>query len=471
MLCFFFTAQSVEILKEYETSLKIPLKPAMFRELMDAHVSIDTYMVMYYKNNVRMSRNVFQLKNVIRKKNLLKVLKYDDLMYLFPFTRTESFEYQAAVPEDRTLTTIIYRHVILDESISNNATMRVAIETWSKDEGVSLWFTAEVEYSQAAFHGYTDNKKVEDLFFDIILEKYMYYLSDIRTKDLLRFSPLEIINYGSRDFKQMNQVYAAVEERIVLKLDGYKCKFAIQNGKLTYLDAKHNYCQGVCDGLGWFENVVFQAEVMEGNNIVITDVLGGFVHGKDLHMPQPLEVYEIFDWIRMQQHYQPMVMTLFNKPNVTFKVHLQQLIEPGAKEVSPFKSDGYIIIQNANIFKFKPPTLDVKVDGGYLKVTGRAEPITDQHFPQLEDGSIVEVQQNKEGNYVVLRIRFDRNVPCDNKQFEEFIEELAFMRNCVRASISDEAKNELNIVNKNIAEYQQNKLKKKGAQASSDMEH
>lgn len=430
----------------------------VFSRLMDSYPTIKTYMLFYYDDNIRMSNNQFQNKQVRKKKNLLKIIYYNDEVYMLPYTRTESNECMAALPENNKVSTMICRRVIFDDSITNNSRMRVALEEISDSGGLKLFITAEVEYDQVSFYTYTENKNVEDAFFSRFVDMYMYYLRGLQTKDVLFFTPSNLINYGSRDFKELNKAYTPMHEIVVHKLDGYKCKFAICNGKVIYLDAKHNYCEGICSALDKFENVVFQGEVMEGRVIVITDILGGFVAGNDLHMPPPLDIYPFFDWMREYNESDSFEMVLYNHPVVTFTVYLQHVVDVNVDEPSRFKTDGYIIVQNANIFKFKIPTIDVIAENGYLKVSGRAEPITDEHYKDLVDGAIYEVQQNKDRGYVIIRMRFDRNIPCDEVQYNSYLKELMYMRSCIRASTLEDAKLELKAVNTKVSQYKKQKM-------------
>lgn len=459
MCDFFLDAAVIQVIKEYETSLRVPLKTAIYEELMQSYMRLDTYMIFYYDDNIRMSKDKFQSKKVRRRKNLLKILYYDNEVYMFPYSRTESNECPAACPATNNVNVIIRRNVIVDEDLTNNARMRVALEERVDVGGMIYELTAEVEYDQVSFYNYTENKIVEDIFFGKFVDMFMFNLRHIKTKDLLMCNPLDLTNYGSRDFKELNKMYTSMREIIVHKLDGYKCKFCIKNGKVSYLDARQNFCNGVCPFLNGFEHVVFQGEVISEEVIVITDVIGGFVRGNDLHMPQPLEIYPFFDWIRSVNETDSFDMVLYNRPTVMFKVYLQTVVDPSAENLSPFKTDGYIIIQNANIFKFKIPTLDVIVENGYLKVTGRVEPITDEQFTNLKENYIYEVQQNKDGTYFIVRLRFDRNIPCDNQQFEAYLTELEFMRKCIRASKLEETKRELAQVNDKVSLYNNKKQK------------
>nr|WOZ57663.1 LEF-4 [Menippe mercenaria nudivirus] len=400
-----------------------------------------------------MSKDKIQMKKIKKKHNVLKILYYDDKVYMIPYTRTESDEIEAAVPEHHKTTVVIFRSVLEYRTIASNGTMRVALEEKTSENGVAFSLTAEVEYDHISFCTFTANKRLEDEFFNIFVGEYMIHLKNIQTHDLFQFQPMDILKFGSRDFKELNKAYTSVSEMIVHKYDGYKCKFFVgPNGRLTYCDAKNNLCHGTCDQLASYKNIVFQGEVMPGNNIVITDILGGFVSEiPSLYMPQPQEIYIFFDFLR-QHAIEPFKMMLFNKPTVQFDVYLQKVIRN--EEPPLFQTDGYIIIQHAHIFKFKRPTLDVIVENGYLKVTGLAEPISDEQFNHLEDGGIYEVCQTKDGTaYKVLRRRFDRRAPCDSNQLTKYLVELNFMRKCVRASTNESALKDLGEINNKVQRH------------------
>lgn len=406
---------------------------------------------MYFADNIRMSNGKIEYKDLKRKKNLNKIIYFKDKAYFIPYSRTESIECQSALPNFNTLQTCICRRVIYNEILMGEYKMRVALEENVDASGLNYIFTAEVEYNQLIFTQYTSNKFVEDEFFQIFKDHYLCHMLNIKTKDVFKFTGNEIVDYGSRVFKSLNVYYTPASNEIkVYKLDGYKCKFANKNGVLTYYDVKHNYCQGYCNFLDEYENIVFQGEVMDNRVIFITDILGGFVNGNDVHMPQPLEVLPFFEklteQLKMKNIEQPFKMVLYDKCEIEFKVFTQYEVK---NDTLPCKYpyDGYIIIQNANILKYKIPTIDVIVDKGYLKVTNRILPICDDIFENLEEGRIYEVQQTNDLKYKILKIRYDRTNPSTNEEFEEFLKELSFLRKGIRASNSKESLEHLKKVN------------------------
>ena len=384
---------------------------------------------------------------------MTKIIYFKNKVYFIPYTRTESIESVAAIPEDDKITTMIFRTVLLEESLDSDFKMRVAIEEKSSHEGMTYALTAEVEYNQRTFSMYIPNKNVEDQFFNKFEGFLMYHLQFLETSMLYKFDSSKLPFYGSRDFRPLHIYYSASpDEMVVYKWDGYKCKFCYHDNILTYYDAKHNYCTGDCPILKKFENIVFQGElILEHELIIITDILGGFVNNHhNLYMPQPLEVIPFFEWFKTELKKEngieePYKMVLYNKNRmIVFDVMFQFKIDfQNSDELPKYPYDGYIIMQNANILKYKTPTIDVLVEKSFLKISGRIRPITDECFPHLQENKIYEIQQKKDGSYKILRLRYDRLCPATVEQYEKFLSELEFIRKAIRASTLPEMCNKL----------------------------
>lgn len=416
----------------------------MYENVKKNSPKLDEYFVYYYVDNIRKSKDKMQVKDVRKKKYITKITYYENTAFFIPYTRTESVEYNSAIPDLNTLKTIINRRVIYNEKLIDEKIMRVALEMRSDELGLDYSITAEVEYDQLTFNIFSYNKIVEDAFFKKFVDLYMYELIELRTRDIFKFQELELSNYGHRVFQQLNSHYtSSSHEIIVYKLDGYKCKFGMKDGVLYYHDAVMNFCSGYCNFLRCYDGVVFQGELMENNIIYVTDILGGFVgNGTNLYMPQPLEVISFFSWLKvnLSKMYfltEPYELILNNKSKLTkFHVYFQHEYHEKKVEVP---IDGYIVIQNANIFKFKVPSFDVVVDRGYLKVKNKVEPISNKKFPDLIDGAIYEVQEKPDHSISILKIRFDRREPVDYEVFLEYKKELSFMRSVIKASSSEDS--------------------------------
>ncbi|UVX94942.1 LEF-4 [Callinectes sapidus nudivirus] len=417
------------------------------------------YLIIYFTNNIRMSNDEIQLKVIQRQKTISKLLNYNNKMYFIPFTRTEAIECNAALPELSEVTTIIHRKVIFSENTSEY-NIRIALEVSTDKRGRSYTLTGEVEYGQNSAHYYYQNKKIEDQFFQVFSERCMYYLEDLKSKDVFQFSPNHIMGYGSRVFRPLKESCSITdEEKISFKFDGYKCKVAVKDGVLTFYDPKHNYFSGYCPALNAFENVVFQGEILGTSDMYLVDILGGFVNKKHkLYMPEPLEVFEFFKWFREYINEiglsEPFKLVLVNPDGSKkiFNVRTQFVID-GEHTTTPFPTDGFIVTIRSSVIKFKIPTLEVVIEGGYMKVGDMVAPITDQVFPELLEGVIYEVQQQPDRTYKVLKIRYDKQVPSTEKEYRESLEELEFLRKSILASSTEEGRNRLkmiqNAINKN----------------------
>ncbi|UBZ25671.1 LEF-4 [Carcinus maenas nudivirus] len=448
------------IVKEYETSINMQISKTIYSKLLNDSNIEESYLIIYFSDNIRMSKDRVESKIIQKCKAFMKIIYYNDDVYMIPYTRTESIECSSALPNLQEAKTFIHRKIINKFKLSGKYDMRIALEERCDSQGSSYALTSEVEYNQLDFRYYAYNKAIEDEFFANFVDVCMYYIEDIKLTDIFKFDPNNIMNYGSRVFQPLNSTYTTPQkEKFVHKFDGYKCKIGIRKGVVIFYDAKHNYRSGYCTALNKFENVVFQAEIL-GDSLVIVDILGGFKNNnrKNLHMPQPLEVLEFFKWFRdcelprlsLKEPFD-LVLTNQGHQKKIFKVYTQYEVDPTNITPTQFPTDGYIIFERGNLHKYKIPTIDVVVECGYLKVSGKLQPITDQLFTKLDENVVYEVQQKPDGcSYKIMKIRYDKQTPSTAEEYAEYIKELEFFRKGIRASKSVTCKKNLDTINQKL---------------------
>lgn len=441
----------IESLEEYETSLYIPISKDIYDTLLMESARQDTYFVGYFMDNIRLAHDKIQLKIVRKKQHVIKIIYYEDKPYFIPYKRSYASEFPAAIPETSKLESAIIRTVIYNK-VWDLCTMRVALEERSDAKGGQYAFTAEVEYDDATYESYTQSRDAETIFFDTIVSKYFYKLKEVDFQSLFNFNSCDIVGYNSRKFRLLHKQYSISDnEKLMFKLDGYKCKFGYtENGHFVFHDALNNIYGGVCEPLKEFRNIVFQGEILENKTIFIVDILGGYTsYKKDLYMPDPLEAIEFFGWFRSHLkrcNVGQVSMELSSQSVVKyqFDVHTQFFVDPENPQTD-YKIDGYIIISNGGLYKFKKPTIEARAFDGYLYIYGETNMLSTVHHKKLIDSAIYEVCESpkKNSEYIILKLRKDRISPGTREQKEEQKHELEFLRNAMTAGTSEKLKSGL----------------------------
>lgn len=446
------TDGAINIQVEYESSTTLPIRRRIFDQLLLENPPIKTYSIFYFLNGVRKSNDRIEYKVCKKRFNVSHIYYKDGNIIFFPVVRRHSEEVATTVPQNLSeIETVIMRYVLFEEETKLH-NIRISVEYKNCEYGATHQITAEVEYEKSVFYYHESVRILEVLMFNHVGRIFAKLLPQMTTKCLYDFeSPQHICNVSSRVFNLFSKGYTRNKKEVKsYKWDGYKGRMYIKEKVLYYYDDMHNVVQTVCPHLEEFENLCFQVEILN-KVIIITDVLGGYkgqdVSNKNLYMPEPLDVILFFHNLRIKWQQkntpEPFMLDLKNLGvySVRTQFHLTKN-SPSAKDLN-LPHDGLIITTPNKIFKFKPPTLDVRMLNGALHIDGLASSISPQMFT-TGDGTkdtyinhaIYEItpyiQNNKKTNqYEILKIRFDRTFTSTARQFKSFLSEISFFNSHV----------------------------------------
>ena len=394
---------------EYESSIKYAISPARFDELMKENKWCDKQLVIHYNNGDRKVRGQFQNKTVISKINILKIDKPNTFI---PLTRKHAVENLSSMPRQVTdISRIVVRYVFKQEQREGGINFRIAVERQCGPKGGSCFVSAEVEYPHHYWGNYPALMAVENEMVKLLPEK-----PNCQFKKL----PLDaMFTIPSRKFQSLHsQRVDQFVRHYVHKYDGHKGRIVCNTPNvIVFYDDLHRYAEVDSDLLNSYMNIVFQVEVIPTSHVlVIVDILGGYV-GKKLFMPEP---YAAIDFIsNMTCAHRRIHLPTYEYMTILLQ-NFVQLDSP-----SQYPTDGYILISNNRLFKYKAPTIDVRILHRHLYIDSIDQSL-DENTYTLDDG-VYEVRQES-GKYVVLRRRFDRSYTSSVEQFKEFQAELTYLK-------------------------------------------
>lgn len=440
------TPTTININDEYESSTTLHIRRRTFDQLLVEYPPIKSYSIFYFINGTRKSDDRIEYKINKKRFNLIHILYKDGNILMLPYVRRYAEEIETTVPQNlNEIESVIMRHVIFEEK-TESYSLRIAVEYKNCDFGVTHQITAEVEYGKSIFYYHESVKLLERIMFNHIGRIFSKVLPMLTTGSIYEFeNPRNICNVPSRIFNMFSTSYSNNKMEIKsYKWDGYKGRIYIHNKILYYYDDMHNVIQTACRHLEEFENIFFQIEVLDGV-IIITDVLGGYIgnalSNQNLYMPEPLDVILFFHSLRKRWEVNKMPepfeldLKTMGKFQVRTQYHLTKT-SPTPEDLN-LPNDGKIITTPNKIFKFKPPTLDVRMVNGALHIDHVVASISPQTFKTgngtdaVINNAIYEITplpQSTHGGiqYEILKRRFDRNFTSTVKQWKSFLEEIKF---------------------------------------------
>ncbi|KAG8035412.1 hypothetical protein G9C98_006858 [Cotesia typhae] len=477
---------------EYETSVRLPISQKIFDLILDSFSKNhqDKSLILHYNDTIfpnsdsnaypsyRLAGNTFQLKQCIHRLNLLKVIvcnnnkeekttnKEDNntdfitkVMFI-PFTRTTAKEAIAEASDKfSTIQDLIIRYTLYKQ---NN--IRVCVEKISQPQGGAYYFSAEIEYDRDYTKiNYEEFTKMENTFWDLLSSTYLckfYHLLD--TNAMYNYVELsQLLNIPCRKFSPIHEYSCnLIDYKLKYKFDGYKGRMINNNLKkntIIYWDDMHNTGEISSGFLEEFPHVIFQYEVIPDKRwIIFTDIIGVIFH-KQLYMPEPNDVLEFFSSFPKREINHPLLNDTLNCRSFNFvisdghisdqvalsdefQIGVQFVIQDG-DDFDYFsasfidQTDGFIIVCNNREYKYKIPTLDVRIKSEMAYLDESLTPIFEKKLTAsflLNPQSIYEITLRK-GQVLILRERFERQFTSNSDEFEAFKRELEFMSQQLRS--------------------------------------
>lgn len=437
--------QSKELcgIDETESSLTIPItgyvETALLKRIKNDPVRSEV--VVYYKN-VRITGTTVQHKVVKSRIRILKIVRTGiprrPVLFL-PFTRKESIEYSAALPQDlAAVELMIYRQVLFEEDM-NGIHIRIATETHNDiKHGTSKHFTAEIEYAKHAKEQYYIIHTIETILINKIMSMFGIVLININNEAIFYSCDInDMVTIPSRvwaKFSEHTKFTKNDEELKSFKFDGYKVHVSNNGSSVLYYDCLEYASIIETDWFRFAKCIIFQAEMMQDSkSFIIVDMIGAYIYNgghKELFMPEPLDVLKFFDFMNNKE----IIKKRIHIPGRgSYNLKTQRSIKTIDDQCDEFK-DGVIVTLADNIFKYKICTIDTYMIDGMLYLEGLASSISDVVYTGYEDG-VYEITPKKGvaitntiTKFTILRRRYDRPYVATVKEFESFVKYAKFMR-------------------------------------------
>lgn len=405
--------------KEFESFFFIKLTKNVFMSILNKHFAYEKHIIIYFRNNIRVSDQQIQIKTHLQQSRILKITKNAQFI---PLIRRISLEESYTDRLDfSSMTTIIIRYTIYQKD-----NIRIALEKQILQNGCGQYvLTGEVEYkSQNEFSNYNILQS-----FEAQLLYRLQLISNDRINHYLNFDEISIrqlLDIRSRVFHKFHKSTISIRNhkdlKIIKKYDGHKCiAFQQQNDQLILFHMMKVETRSI---KLFDERVIFQFEIMH-DSCVLVDIIGVYINNK-LFMPEPLELFQYFNkWILKQEKINNGPPQLFNKPIII--QHPTKILP----HLSYNECDGFIIIHENKLYKMKTPTIDVELnEDGYLTVDNHVLCHKSDVVSGLSAPGIYEITKifHPPHEIVILRYRYDRIYSSTFEEYQEFLEEWEYIK-------------------------------------------
>lgn len=407
---------------EWESTVTIPITEETYNT-KKANNNNKVDVIFFFDNDSRLASRKIERKITTSCRNLLSFYREQ----WFPIKRTTAIEELCSINSETNVTKALHRIIVHQED-----GLRVSYNKEECDDGVKYTVQYEIEYPE--------NTKYQDIL--LHERRLMKKIFDDKFPIQRNTMKLQTIFSCVMSKVQMWHCFDAEQEYIwAYKWNGVKSKLMItstvleDNTNLTYLWPDANIISTQrCSGknLHLLIDLCFLVEIMDNDYIVIIEAIGTLVDDT-IYTTEPMMNASILKYLKHAVE----DLTICGK-----KVLIQEFYPaPMPKQYDTKCYDGFIIIQNDIVIKWKAPTIDIKcIDDYTYKVAGNILRL--DHRGTI--GCIYEMSWTKK----ILRQRNDRiAASCENeyKIYLQSIEMLHKMSNTtVNNNIANDDKNHNN---------------------------
>lgn len=285
--------------REYESSFSLAITNELANVLIQNYAKVKK-IIYYYINGDRFDGKRFQKKITQKTKGLLKICRFEEIIYFIPITRKVSIETLTEPTLAFQIETMIVRQILYEGN-----GVRISVEKRANVTGGTFYITGEVEYTESIYYNFDQLQVLELYLIDrlfIILKPHL----DLFENDAL-FKPKTIlIEVKCRVFQKLSQYINLFANNKILfkhKYDGFRARLTCTaRDEVTYYDDIHNSIVFTSGLLNAFPNIIFQCEFItinlpndeRKNFLVFTDIIGGYVNHY-LYMPDSPNVVKMFE--------------------------------------------------------------------------------------------------------------------------------------------------------------------------------
>lgn len=385
---------------EWESTIQIPITESKYNLQKKTNCRSDV--IFLFDNGARLSQRMMQEKTTLTTRNLMGFYKEQ----CFPIIRTTAVEKTINIPPMLKISRAIHRIITFNDERG----LRVSYNKEECDDGVKYNIEVEVEYA------------VDSTYDDIItaernLMALVYQNEFVPVKTIMSLG--DIFSYVMSKVQMwhcfdLNQPY-----QWAYKWNGIKAKMIVMDHiknqhNLAYLCPDANpistqKCHG--ENLSMVYNMCLLVEIMD-ERVVIIEVIGSS-YGTERYTTEPITNIRLLKYL----HANLKSAYVGDKP-----LCVQQFYETTLpKTYDDTVYDGFIIVQNNLIIKWKLPTVDVKCIAPYTYTVANKTIHLPQHKGSI--GSIYELSNNN----VILRERTDRIASSSEHEYALFLKSVKLL--------------------------------------------
>lgn len=424
--------------------------------------TIQTDVIINYANNVRLSDRELQYKT---REKLDRVLGFDDGLY-FPIVRTKSLESIIPFPTEPTyqftqvkITSITHR-LIVEKVIENECTYRLACNKIENDAyGVKYTISCEIEYPSCSTYDDIINYEIS------LIRRYKNELKNIITRFNIQPEDVDSINMFSHVIPKI-QIWTHFNNKYnyvwALKWNGLKAKFLVSSKGFINIwpDASAikqiNIDENTFQDLKFLQHICLQIEIMDKSIIIVGVIAATFYnHTYIVEAMTNVKILNYLDTclndikhkIRIYEK-RLKVQTFFmcqdecqfvefdRNENVYRKFFKPPYLTDSLKNIIGSRvCDGFIIVQNNVLIKWKEPTIDGKCVapftfqvGGFNGENKHLITIDPKNCIDEQDGTIRPENGGRinsiyeiSSEYKILRLREDRLTCSTESEYKVFL--------------------------------------------------
>lgn len=354
--------------------------------------------VVYYENDIRVSKGVQQLKQISHKDTYLKWHKNIFLPCTYTIATETNTDY------DLYLSNI--KKIITRFTVYEQRAVRIALD---------------YENGRFFLSGETEDTTMADEFYDI----YVHFMKQFQVDSDIshNFDSFILSSYNgitSRRFENYNVGDEINCLAVKYKYDGYKTKMVVVSERQAYYFAsavKILERIAIPEILGKYKNFVFQLETMQ-DKLIITDVIGVYIN-RILYAPAPMDTLSFLKYLCLNDRDYRIDVS-----GSVYGLYTQhEMSDRGPLDCY----DGYIFVTAHREYKVKLPTVDLHLIKKFFYAYDGDKKKHVSDFQYDYDDGIYEVMRHPRDydnayRFIVLRQRFDRHYPCSQLEYDKFTE-------------------------------------------------
>lgn len=408
--------------REWESTIEVRISEVEWDDISTRVGVFSEDIIFHFENEQRLKGRRLQRKTIEKRKNVLGFHE----KRCFPITRTQALEYTVDVKSAASPNTVVcavHRFLRVEDTPSvqfeqsdSCGHVRITYDKEESDNGVRCFQRFEIEYPPDI--AYNKILKCERALMAYALSYECRPISD-------RPEAKEMFSYIMNKVQMWHCFNIKIPYKWAYKWNGIKSRLIFsQNYKheqVVYLwpDAQRiriEHVSGYTDKSNFFSGMYMLAEIMQ-DRIVIIEVIGCKYYGR-IFTTEPITNLHMLECLSEELgeckvgDLQLCVQKFYSAPMPTI-------------DYDKTLYDGFVVIQNDMIIKWKIPTVDVRFVGPPNKFSVGSDTIICLDAPniQLQLNAIYEISCD----YHVLRRRNDRIAPSTDNEYAVFLKSIELL--------------------------------------------